>query len=229
VHSENNPTPDSENTLEQAPSTSSEVTLKDILKIAPLFWIILVSNACYYISYVFIFSVGVSTLQKTGKRLDPETASQYFSIPTFVSLGLYPIVGFIIDKVQSHLVGALVGTCLWILGILGFLGYIYDVDIPIQLTLVVLGAGYTVYANSIYSYFPLIVENKILTTSYALISTAVFSSSAALLQILIKIRELPEVIGSFKEESIPVFMELGFSICTLFFFNWNDYLGENDT
>jgi len=134
-----------------------------------------------------------------------------------VSLGLYPIIGIIIDKFQSHLKGALVGICIWILGILGFMAYIYDFHIPIQLSLVILGVGYTIYANCIYSYFPLIVPPKILTTSYAIISTAVFGSNAAMLQILIRIRELPEVIGSFREESIPVFFEITFASLTLLF------------
>jgi len=167
-------------------------------------------------SYGLIFATGVDALNRTGKYYDAATASQLLSIPTFVCIVAYPITGIIVDKFNFNLPGAVVGICLWILGLFSFLGHMYGIFIPIELTMVFLGTGYTVYANCIYSYFPLIADGKILTTAVAIIGALCSVLQAIMFPVLGAIQALPTINKTLMQDVIPVILEIGFSAITFF-------------
>jgi len=192
--------------IQKEEENASAVSLQDIKNLPVIFWFIGCFNACYYMSFAMIFATGVDALNRTGKYYDAATASQLLSIPLFVSIVAYPITGIIIDKFNFNIPGAFVGICLWILALFSFLGHIYGIFIPIELTMVFLGIGYTVYANGIYSYYPLIADGKILTTAVAISGVLCSILQAIMFPVLGAIQSLPTILNTLMQDVIPVIL-----------------------
>eukprot|EP00013_Stygamoeba_regulata_P020715 CAMPEP_0177665808 /NCGR_PEP_ID=MMETSP0447-20121125/21251_1 /TAXON_ID=0 /ORGANISM="Stygamoeba regulata, Strain BSH-02190019" /LENGTH=304 /DNA_ID=CAMNT_0019171925 /DNA_START=432 /DNA_END=1346 /DNA_ORIENTATION=- len=143
-------------------------------------WIIFIICVMFYTGILTFYTVASRILQNTGHKYSADTASYFLFIPNFVSIFVFPLCGWGLDRYGKALWMTFLASCMLICAHVAFLANALEwVNInPIPI-FVWLGVAYAFGATAIWPMLAFIMPNYILGTAYG-VMTAVQNAGMAI-------------------------------------------------
>jgi len=187
---------------------------RDLTTFGLPFWLVALSCVFVYMAMFPFIQISTTALQdKYG--FDKNTAGTLYSVPYFMSAGLSPVLGYVIDKIGKRALFITTSSILVSFACF-FSAVLPNYTSPNFICLgpeILIGFGYSIYASALWSSIPYIVQPRTIGSAFGMVTSmqAIGLSIAPLVTGVL--------LGKYPDNYTPVYMFLG-SLSTIgVFFN----------
>jgi MFS family permease len=193
-------------------NAESPVQLRDLKRFPVSAWFLWMICGFFYVAVLSFYTVASAILQNVGHKYSPETATLFLSIPNFVSIVFSPLFGALVDRVGRALTFIMVASVMLACGHVGFLANAMEwVQISPILLMLWVGLSYSLGAASIWPILGLVVEDRILSTGYGMM-TALQNLFLAVFPMLIgALQDKKGIAGTKLQYTLPLMIFIGTS------------------
>jgi MFS family permease len=177
-------------------------------------WFLFLVCCFFYQGVLTFYQVASDIMQNTGNRYDPNTASLFVSIPSFVSIIASPLFGSLVDNVGKALNFILIASWGLMFCHIAFLALAFKIIVisPVPIMLFI-GIFYALGAASIWPILALIIPKHMVSTGYGTM-TAIQNLGLAVFPLVISaVQTTPGISGTTWQYGVPIFI---FIACVAF-------------